>query len=65
MTQFKGFKTKAEAEQFRKEHGGLLCWEERTAKQKKLTGRGRDYMDAVVYGGLDKETYPYCVQWNA
>jgi len=65
MTGFKGFKTKAEAEKFRKEHGGIICWEERTPKRKQLTERGKDYMMAVTYGGLDRIKYPYCVQWNA
>lgn len=65
MTRFQGFATKEEAKQFVRKHGGFLCWEERTPKRKQLTNRGRDYMDAVVYGGLDKERFPYCVQWNA
>lgn len=64
MTQFRGFKTKEEAKKFQKEHGGHLCWEERTPKRKQLTERGRNYMYAVNLGGLDSKTYPYCVQWN-
>ena len=65
MTHFKGFGTMEEAKAFRKENGrGYICWEERTAKRKNLTERGKDYIMAVNYGGLDKERYPYCVQWN-
>ena len=64
MTRFQGFKTKQEAEQFSRSHGGILCFEERTPKRGKLTNRGREYMDAVIFGGLDKDTYPYCVCWN-
>ena len=30
-----------------------------------LTERGKDYMFAVQLGGLDKQKYPYCVQWRA
>lgn len=64
MTQFQGFKTKEEAKKFQKEHGGSLCWEERTPKKQQLTARGIDYMYAVNLGGLDKDKYPYCVQWQ-
>lgn len=64
MTRFQGFKTKAEADKFCKEHGGFMCWEERTPKRKQLTQRGKDYMDAVIFGGLDKDRFPYCVQWR-
>ena len=65
MTQFKGFKTFKDAMNFIKnEHGGFLTWEERTPKRKLLTARGKAYMQAVEFGGLDKETYPYCVQWR-
>lgn len=64
MTQFRGFQTKEEAKDFQKEHGGYLCWEERTPKRRQLTERGKNYMFAVNLGGLDKDKYPYCVQWN-
>lgn len=29
MVQFQGFKTKKEAKQFVKEHGGILCYEKK------------------------------------
>lgn len=64
MTQFQGFATKEEAKKFQRKNGGMLTFEERTPKTQKLTGRGRDYMFAVNLGGLDKEKYQYCVQWN-
>ena len=64
MTQFKGFETETEAKAFVKEHGGYLTWEERTPKRKQLTTRGQEYMMAVDFGSLNKEKYPYCVQWN-
>ena len=64
MTQFKGFKTKKQAEAFVKQNGGYLTFEERTPKRQQLTSRGREYMMAVNFGGLNKELYPYCVQWN-
>lgn len=64
MTQFKGFKTKEEAVQFQKEHGGLLCYDKRTRKTNRPTGVGIDYNYAVHLGGLNSELYPYCVQWN-
>ena len=63
MTQFKVFKTEAEAKKYVKEHGGYL-----TTRIPTPTGRKpktyRDYMFAVNLGGLDEKTYPYCVQWN-
>lgn len=61
MVQFQGFKTKEEAKQFVKEHGGILCYEKSDIEK-----RGRNpqyYRDCVFYGGLSKE-YPYVVQWN-
>ena len=64
MIKFMGFKTKEEAIAHKKTHGGYLCWEERTPKRKQLTERGKDYMFAVEYGGLDKGKYPYCLQWT-
>lgn len=64
MVRFKGFKTLEDARQYKKEHGGYLCLEERTPKRKQLTERGKDYMLSVTYGGLDKERYPYCLQLN-
>ena len=64
MTAFQGFKTKEEAKEFARKNGGVVCWEERTPKRKELTARGIDYMYAVNLGGLDKDQYPYCVQWN-
>lgn len=64
MTNFQGFKTKEEAQRFSRKHGGMVCWEERTPKRGKLTARGEYYMISVVYGGLDKSKYPYCVQWS-
>lgn len=64
MTGFKGFETKEQAKAWVKEHGGYLCWEERTPKRNQLTVRGQDYMFAVTMGGLNREKYPYCVQWT-
>ena len=65
MTQFQGFKTKKQAEAFIKKQGyGYLTFEERTPKRKQLTNRGKEYMMAVNFGGLNKELYPFCVQWN-
>lgn len=63
MTGFKGFETKEQAKAFQREHGGYVCWEERTPKRGQLTARGQEYLYAVHLGGLDKEKYPYCVQW--
>ena len=64
MWQVQGFKTKEEAAAFRKEHGGLLCWEERTPKRKQLTRLGKEYMLAAGAVGLDKTKYPYLVEWR-
>jgi hypothetical protein len=65
MTWFKGFETKEQAKKFIKDKGrGYLTFEEYTPKTKRLTTRGKEYMMAVEYGGLNKELFPYCVQWN-
>lgn len=64
MTGFQGFRTKEEAQKFAKTYGGYITWEERTPKRQALTSRGVEYMYAVQFGGLDKNKYPYCVQWN-
>lgn len=63
MTHFQGFKTKDEAKAFVKKHGGLLTTRELTPSGRKPTSY-QDYMCAVIFGGLDENKYPYCVQWN-
>lgn len=65
MVAYKGFKTKKEAQAFaRQTKNGTVCWEEYTPKRRLLTARGRDYEFYVKACGLDKEKYPYCVQWR-
>lgn len=61
MWQVQGFKTRKSAEKFQKEHGGSICWAERTPSNA-LTAKGREYMMASGAVGLDRETYPYLVQ---
>ena len=61
MTGFRGFKTKEEAQAFKKEHGGYLCYKYNKNGRKSPTYR--DYMFAVKLGGLDEDKYPYCLQW--
>lgn len=57
MINFKGFKTKEEAKQFIKTNKrGLLCGKDGPHKQ--------DWKDCVTFGGLDKEQYPFAVQWR-
>ena len=59
MTHYQGFKTKAEAQKFRKEHGGRLCGKESKNKD------DRSYWEmACLFGGMDAMKYPWCVQWN-
>ena len=62
MTKFKGFTTKEEAKKFVKEHGGLLCYCKNSVDKRGY--KVSDYMNAVVFGGLDSDKYSYCVQWN-
>ncbi|MBR1589537.1 MAG: hypothetical protein IJ657_00435 [Acidaminococcaceae bacterium] len=64
MWQVQGFKTKEQAKKFEKEHGGYLCWEERTPKTKKLTRKGKEYLLAANAIGLDTTKYPYLVEWR-
>ena len=63
MTHFQGFKTKEEAKNFVKEHGGLLTTRVLTPSGRKPT-TSNDYYLAVHLGGLNEKEYPYCVQWN-
>jgi len=62
LTHFQGFATKKEATDFQKERGGgLLCYAD--------DGNGKsrykdDYNLAVTCGGLNREKFPFCVQWN-
>lgn len=63
MTQFKGFKTKAEAQAFIKSQG-YGCLSYLKSDTEKRSRYPEDYKCAVAFGGLDKEKYPYCVQWN-
>lgn len=63
MVNFKGFSTKEKALEYQKKHGGMLCY-----KKSDIEKRGKnpqDYDLAVNLGGLNKDKYPYCVQWNA
>ena len=62
MTGFKGFRTEEEAKKFKKEHGGQICT--RYTKTGRKSSTHDYYMQAVWFGGLDAEKYPYCVQWN-
>ena len=59
MTQFKGFKTKKEAETFQKKNGGELCGV--GMKPKEL----QKYHEQCCAGsGMSIKRYPYSVQWN-
>ena len=64
MWQVQGFETKKEALAFRKKVGGMVCWEQRSPKRKKLTSIGKEYMLAAGAVGLDTSKYPYLVQWR-
>jgi hypothetical protein len=55
MVKFQGFKTKEQAIEFQKKHGGMLCSNDKNKQ---------DYRYAILLGGLDEKKYPYCVQWN-
>jgi hypothetical protein len=45
----------------KKQHKGCICYADNG------NGKSRykdDYNCAVVYGGLNRKKYPFCVQWN-
>lgn len=63
MTEFKGFKTEAEAKAFRKENGGGQIVTKYTKTGRKSSTHDY-YMQAVIFGGLNEDKYPYCVLWN-
>ena len=58
----KYFGTKREAEEYRKENGGYICWEERTPKRKQLTERGREWALAIQACGFPETEAKYIVQ---
>lgn len=62
MWRVDGFKTKEEANAFRKEHGGIVLWDERTPKRKQLTSVGKEYQIAMQATGLSREVNPYIVE---
>lgn len=64
--EFKGFETYMEAKAYQKEHGGYLCYEERTPKRNKRrhTKRCELYTVCVAYGFLDRDKYDYALVWN-
>lgn len=61
MWRVDGFKTKEEAEKYRKTFGGYVSWEERTPKRKILTSRGKEYMFCTRAAGMNREKNPYIV----
>ena len=63
MTRFKGFETKEEAKAFIKKNGGMLTTRILTPSGRKPASY-KDYRLSVIFGGLNEEKYPYCVQWN-
>lgn len=62
MWRVDGFATKEEAKRFAKEHGGYVCWEQRTPKRKQLTEMGKEYIIAAQATGIDTKKYPYFVE---
>ena len=47
---------------YRKKHGGYLTYAYTESGHK--SSSYTDYMYAVNLGGLNKEKYKYCLQWN-
>lgn len=56
------FKTLDEAKKFQKEHGGYVCYEQRTPKRKQLTALGKEWQIAVRACGFDPEKAKYIVE---
>ena len=62
MWRVDGFKTKAEAQKFRDEHGGLVLFEEYTPKRHLPTARCKDWQIATRATGIDVKKYPFVVE---
>ena len=62
MWRVDGFKTKAEADEFKKQNGGIVLWEEYTPKLHKPTSRCKDWLIATQATGIDREKYPFVVE---
>ena len=58
MTQYQGFRTKKEAETFRKNAG-------EKGKRMTIWRKGEDWhTTCCILGGLDGEAYPWVVKWS-
>lgn len=61
MWRIDGFKTKEEAQAFKKKEGGIVLWDERTPTGRE-TARAKDYRIAMQATGLDREAFPFVVE---
>lgn len=64
MWYVQGFKTKEEAQEFRKKRGGLVLWEEYTPKLHKPTTRCKDWIIATRATGIDTKEFPFVVEYR-
>lgn len=64
MWAWKGFKTEKQAKEFQKKNGGVLYYEKRSLKTKKLTYIGKEYLMIAMAAGFNKELNPYIVTWR-
>ncbi len=58
---FLGFTSKTKAKAFKRKRGGVLCYAEDSTGYSK---DGNAYKHAVLFGGLDRNRFPCCVQWE-
>jgi hypothetical protein len=56
-----GFKTKAEADAFKKANGWIVLWDKRTPTGRESTV-AKDYRIATQATGIDREKYPFVVE---
>lgn len=61
MFYVKGFKTRQEAEQEKRENGGIVLWDKPTPTGR-VSNTGREYRLATRATGIDPEKYPYVVE---
>lgn len=61
MYRVDGFKTKAEADNFKKQNGGVVLWDKRTPTGRE-TAIAKDYRIATQATGIDRTKYPYVVE---
>lgn len=64
MTKYQGFKSKEEAKQYQKKHGGILVWNDHSKKDGRFIRTGVEYSYVLQISGLKEEDFPCFLLWR-